>query len=86
MVRELFEANIKYGIYLPPNTKPIFEYFFDVITGNFIEWNRLLPNNENLIKQNKIDDFIPTVDSIRFAFLSSLLLMGKNTVLINGIL
>jgi hypothetical protein len=84
MVRELFETNVKYSIYLPPNQKPVFDYFLDVITGNFIEWTRLIPNSEILIKQNKSDDIITTIDSVRFSFLSTLLLQGKHMVLISG--
>jgi hypothetical protein len=30
MVHELFESNVKYGLYLPPNNKPVFDYFLDV--------------------------------------------------------
>lgn len=83
-VREIFEANVKYGIYLPPNSKPVFDYFLDVTTGNFFEWNNLLPSIDSLIRQTKSDEIIETVDSIRFTFLSSLLLMGKHSVLITG--
>ena len=86
MFRELFETNVKFSIYLPPNTKPVFDYFLDVITGNFVEWVRLVPTSDALIKQSKSDDIIPTVDSVRFSFLSTLLLIGKNTVLISGML
>lgn len=83
-VRETFEQNIKYGIYLPPASKPVFDYFLDVTSGNFIEWNKLVPNVDTLIKQTKPEELIETLDSIRFCFLSTLLLMGKNTVLITG--
>ena len=84
LVRETFESNVKYGIYLPPASKSVFDFFLDAITGNFVEWNHLLPHSEFLIKQSRIDDLIPTVDSVRFAFLSSLLLSGKHPVLISG--
>lgn len=84
-VREMFESNVKFGIYLPPNTKPVFDYFLDVTSGNFIEWNRLVPNAEALIKTTgKSDNIIETVDSIRFTFLSTLMLQGNNSVLITG--
>ena len=84
-VRETFEANVKYGIYLPPNLKPAFDYFLDVTSGNFIEWNRLVPNAEALIKTTgKSDNIIETVDSIRFTFLSTLMVQGNNSVLITG--
>jgi hypothetical protein len=84
-IREMFESNVKFGIYLPPNLKPIFDYFLDVTSGNFIEWNRLVPNAEALIKTTgKSDNMIETIDSIRFTFLSTLMLQGNNSVLITG--
>ena len=84
MVRELFESNVKFGIYLPPAAKPVFDYFLDVTSGNFIEWSHLVPNPDILIRQNKIESLIDTVDSVRFTFLSTLLLMGRNSVLLTG--
>ena len=84
LTRELFDKNIKYGIYLPPNNKSVFEYFLDVTTGNFVEWNQLLVNIDKLIRQNKSDEIIPTIDSIRFSFLATLLMHGKHSVLITG--
>lgn len=90
MLRELFEKNIKYGIYMPPNSKPVFDFFLDVTSGNFIEWNSLVQNVDSLIRQTSnsrsvsTDNTIDTIDSIRFTFLSALLLMGKKSVIITG--
>lgn len=93
MVRELFEKNVKFGIYLPPNAKPIFDYFLDVTSGNFIEWNALVLGVDALIRQqqqanNESDrsssSMIDTVDSIRFTFLTALLLMNRNPVIVTG--
>lgn len=93
MVRELFEKNVKFGIYLPPNAKPVFDYFLDVTSGNFIEWNALVLSVDALIRQqqqsnNESDrlssSMIDTVDSIRFTFLTALLLMNRNPVIVTG--
>jgi dynein heavy chain len=88
-VRELFESNVKYGIYLPPGDKAVFDYFLDPTTANFIEWSRILPNIENQIRQHQNvpyneDSIISTVDSIRFSFLSTLILSTRSCVLITG--
>lgn len=85
-VHEIFGMNIKYSIYCTPPSKPVFDYFLDVVTGNFVEWNQLLPNMDALIKKRQIDcdTITETIDSIRFTFLASLLLMGKKSVLITG--
>jgi dynein heavy chain len=82
--RDLFDKNVKFGIYLPPNNKSVFEYFLDVTSGNFVEWNQLLTSIEKLIRQGKSDDIIPTIDSIRFSFLATLLLNDKHSVLVTG--
>ena len=85
-VRETFEANIKYGIYLPPNGKPVFDFFIDVTTGAFLEWTVMIPSVESLIKKQRRpgDDIIETIDSVRFSFLTSLILSGRHPVLITG--
>lgn len=92
MVRELFEKNVKFGIYLPPNSKPVFDYFLDVTSGNFIEWNSLVLSVEALIRQAQTSDansrasesIIDTIDSVRYSFLTALLLMNRNPVLVTG--
>ena len=54
-------------------------------TGTFVEWVQLLPNIENLIRKGQSDSsIIETLDSVRFKFLASLLLMNKKSVLITG--
>lgn len=89
-VRELFEKNVKYGIYLPPNSKPVFDYFLDASSGNFVEWNMLVLNVESLIRNDgrngasQDSSLIETIDSVRFTFFSTLLLMGRNPVLVTG--
>jgi Cdc6-like AAA superfamily ATPase len=56
-----------------------------VTTGTFVEWVQLLPNIENLIRKGQADSsIIETLDSVRFKFLASLLLMNKKSVLITG--
>jgi hypothetical protein len=82
-IREMFESNVKFGIYLPPNNKSVFDYFLDVITGNFTNWTQIIPNLESLIRQNNAN-MIQTVDTVRFTFLSALLLMGKHSILLTG--
>lgn len=82
-MREMFETNVKYSIYMPPNAKSVFDYFIDVTTGNYVEWDQLLPSNEKLIRQSN-EFMIPTIDSLRFSFLATLLLQTKNSVLITG--
>lgn len=93
MVRELFEKNVKFGIYLPPNAKPVFDYFLDVTSGNFVEWSALVLSVEALIRQasaessstrSLVNSMIETVDSVRFTFLTALLLMNRNPVIITG--
>ena len=83
-MREIFDINVKYSIYLPPSGKPVFDYFLDVTSGNFIEWSQLLPSVDKLIRQNREDEMIPTIDSLRFGFISTLLLQSKHPVLITG--
>ena len=84
-IHEVFGSNIKYSIYCTPNAKSVFDYFIDVTTGNFVEWNMLLPNMDLLIRQTKSDEITETIDSVRYTFLVTLLLMGRKSVLITGI-
>lgn len=83
-VRELFEKNVKYSIFLPPNSKPVFEYFVDIDSGNFSEWSSLISSAETLIRKGKKHDIVETVDLIRYSFLSTLILSTKHQVLITG--
>jgi len=83
-VHEIFGSNIKYSIYCPPTSKPVFDYFLDVATGNFVEWTQLLPNIESLIRKRTTEGITETIDSVRYSFLASLLLMNKKSVLITG--
>jgi dynein heavy chain len=55
-----------------------------VTTGNFVEWNHLVMGIDRLIRQGKSDDIIPTIDSVRFSFLTTLLMNNKNSILITG--
>jgi dynein heavy chain len=83
-VHEIFGSNIKYSIYCPPTSKPVFDYFLDVTTGNFVEWNMLLPSMDSLIRKTKSDEITETIDSVRYTFLATLLLMSRKSILITG--
>lgn len=83
-IRNLFGSNVKFSIYLPPPAKPVFDYFIDIDTGNFIEWNLLVPTAESLIRKGKHIEVVETIDLIRYSFLSALILMSKHPVLITG--
>lgn len=83
-VRELFDSNVKFSIYLPPHTKPVFDYFIDIDTGNFTEWNLLVPTADSLIRKEKHIEIVETIDLVRYSFLSSLILMTKHPVLLTG--
>ena len=44
----------------------------------------MIPNLETLVRKSKTEELIDTIDSVRFTFLTTLLLMGKKSVLITG--
>lgn len=83
-IRELFESNVKYGIHLPPNVKPVFDYFIDIDGGNFVEWNQLVPSTDTLIRKGKDDQIVDTIDLVRYSFITTLLLKSKHPVLLTG--
>lgn len=39
---------------------------------------------ETLIRKSRSDNLIDTIDSVRFTFIATLLMMGKKSVLITG--
>ncbi len=83
--RQLFQTNIKYGIYLPPTAKSVFDYFIDVSSGNYIEWQELIQNIDATVKQlRRADDMVETVDILRYGFICTLTLASKMPVLITG--
>lgn len=88
-VRELFEVEPPLGVRLPASAKTIYSYFIDLDSGNFIPWDNLVPATNHLIERgislsDEGGEIVPTVDSVRYSFLSALLLLGKNSVLITG--
>ena len=93
------------GVRLPASNKTIYSYFVDFDSGNFIQWDTLVPSTQSLIEkgssltlgdnlgvggENKEDkntqesDIVTTVDTVRYSFLTSLLLLNKNPVLLTG--
>ncbi|KAM4770854.1 dynein axonemal heavy chain 14 [Rhinophrynus dorsalis] len=44
----------------------------------------MIKDNCSTVRESTLQEFIPTVDSVRYSFLSSLLLMNKQPVLITG--
>ena len=73
--------------YLDPNPKwpclPRIRNFLDV-TMTWREWNMLLPNMDLLIRQTKSDEITETIDSVRYTFLATLLLMGRKSVCVRS--
>ncbi|KAK2187821.1 hypothetical protein NP493_153g03009 [Ridgeia piscesae] len=106
-IRELFEVEPPYGVRLPASSRSIYGYFVDMDTGNFLQWDILVPTTQSLIekgamitigetmglageqsqqggKGSRDGDIVPTVDTVRYAFLAGLLLTNKNSVLLTG--
>ena len=44
----------------------------------------LLPNMDLLIRQTKSDEITETIDSVRYTFLATLLLMGRKSVCVRS--
>lgn len=82
---ELFNANINYSVYVPPEAHMIFDYMVDLNTFTYHEWDTLVPKTEQLIKSESLQAVIPTVDIVRYSFLMAALLMHKKPVLLTGI-
>ncbi|CAH2255707.1 dynein heavy chain 14, axonemal [Pelobates cultripes] len=93
-VHDLFEGENHYGIQMPLGEKSMFSYFVDLQTGNFVPWSNLIPSTESLIRKGTLSfsdskgvsrqHFISTVDSIKYSFLASLLLVSNQPLLITG--
>ncbi|CAF4004150.1 unnamed protein product, partial [Rotaria sp. Silwood2] len=83
-VRELFSSNVNYAVYLPPDSRMIYDYMIDLNTFVYHEWESLVPKTEQLIKSENSQTVIPTVDIIRYSFLITALLMHKKPVLLTG--
>ena len=88
------------GVILPPYNQTMFSYFVDIFSGNFVSWDSFIPSSSSLIDQGSLwnfndeqahfksesgIDFVQTVDSVRYSFLSALLVLHKNPVLLTGI-
>lgn len=81
---ELFNSNVNYGVYLPPESRMIFDYMIDLNTFLYHEWDTLVPRTEQLIKNENLQLVIPTVDIVRFSFLMTSVLIHKKPVLLTG--
>lgn len=82
--RDLFNSNVNYAVYVPPDARMIFDYMIDLNTFIYHEWDSLVPKTEHLIKSENISVVIPTVDIVRYSFLMSAVLIHKKPVLLTG--
>ncbi len=72
-------------MYLPPTTRSVFDYFIDVSSGNYIEWQELIQNVDITVKQQRrSDDIVETIDILRYGFICTMILASKRPVLITG--
>ncbi|XP_075057079.1 dynein axonemal heavy chain 14 [Mixophyes fleayi] len=98
-VHDLFEGDPANGVQMPLGDNSVFSYFVDLQTGKFVPWDNLVPSTDSVIQKesllfselNLLKDrggalqrFISTVDSVRYSFLTSLLLLHKQPVLLTG--
>jgi hypothetical protein len=83
-VRDLFNANVNYSVYLPPDARMIFDYMIDLNTFVYHEWETLVPKAEQLIKTENLSVVVPTVDIVRYSFLITAVLIHKKPVLLTG--
>ncbi|KAM5165262.1 dynein axonemal heavy chain 14 [Mantella aurantiaca] len=98
-VHDLFEGEQARGVQMPLGESSVFSYFVDLQTGNFVPWHNLVPSTESLIQKetllfsefspmkergDAVQRFISNVDSVKYSFLSSLLLIAKHPVLFTG--
>ncbi|XP_069810836.1 dynein axonemal heavy chain 14 isoform X3 [Dendropsophus ebraccatus] len=96
-VHDLFEGEQTNGVQLPLGENSVFSYFVDLQTGNFVSWDSLVPSTDSVIQKESLffsepsktrggalHEFISTVDSVRYSFLTSLLLLHKQPVLLTG--
>ncbi|XP_056424426.1 dynein axonemal heavy chain 14 isoform X2 [Hyla sarda] len=96
-VHDLFEGEQTNGVQLPLGENSVFSYFVDLQTGNFVSWESLVPSTESVIQKESLlfseplktrggalHEFISTIDSLRYSFLTSLLLLHKQPVLLTG--
>ena len=56
----------------------------DLNTCVYHEWDSLVPQTEQLIKNESTQLVIPTVDIVRYSFLITAVLMHKKPVLLTG--
>ncbi|XP_073527968.1 dynein axonemal heavy chain 14 isoform X2 [Phyllobates terribilis] len=96
LVHDLFEGEKNKGVQLPLGENSVFSYFVDLQTGNFVSWESLVPSTESVIQKElllsdplsdlggAVHGFTSTVDSVRYSFLTSLLLLHNQPVLLTG--
>ena len=107
-VRDLFESNHSFEVYLPKGNTSLYNYYIDLEKGQFTVWENLVPSTEALIEKyianqiaisdtiNALDDpmpnideietrsLIPTLDSVQYSFIVSLLALNNRPVLLTG--
>ncbi|EDO42194.1 predicted protein [Nematostella vectensis] len=88
-VRDLFMNNGDLSILLPAGQATMFAYYIDMETGNFARWDLLVPATRTLIAKSVTEydvdrSLVPTVDTVRYAFLVALMAMNKHPVLLTG--
>jgi hypothetical protein len=75
---------VNYSVYLPPDSRMIFDYMIDLNTFVYHEWESLVPKTDQLIKNENLQSVIPTVDIVRYSFLITAILIHKKPVLLTG--
>ncbi|ESO83512.1 hypothetical protein LOTGIDRAFT_133247 [Lottia gigantea] len=93
-MREVFEVEPPVGVRLPAGNRSMYSFFLNMESGSFTPWDVLVPTTKSLIEKGAMltigetmglmTEIVPTVDIIRFSFLTSLLLLQKHPVLITG--
>jgi hypothetical protein len=81
---DLFNSNVNYSVYLPSDSRMIYDYMIDLNTFIYHEWDSLVPKTEQLIKNENSQLVIPTVDIVRYSFLMTAILIHKKPVLLTG--
>ncbi|XP_041927364.1 dynein heavy chain 6, axonemal-like isoform X2 [Alosa sapidissima] len=99
LLRKLFDGGHHYGITLPTGNRTLFSYFVDLQTNSFVLWDELVSPTDSLIRkgmsvlnpylndslgQSPCCEHVGNIDSIRYSFLLSLLLLNNQPVLLTG--
>jgi dynein heavy chain len=79
---ELSDLNINIGL---PSSGSVYDYFVDTETKEFTKWDSIVPGFEFDMEQSYFEMFVPSVDTVRYSYVTEQLFSANKPVFMTGL-